>query len=172
MHLLELACCNPDITCRFPISVRGNVPGYIVYKDIYLIKLAYGMQLYQEQQSVLYRYKSKDFDNFKPVIISAVMVMNMNHGLVIAVITKYPQLREDRTTLFIFSLTLSGLANGGTAMPISAAVCSNASPNVSNMLMYVPRVLQVCSIWVSYTSVHSLCWVTVKNYCDNETAPI
>ena len=46
-------------------------------------------------------------------------------------------------------------------MPISAAVCSNATPNVRNMLSYVPRVLQVCSVWCSYNSVHSQCWVTV-----------
>ena len=46
-------------------------------------------------------------------------------------------------------------------MPISAAVCSNATPNVRNMLPYVPRVLQVCSVWFNCTSVHSLCWVTV-----------
>ena len=99
------------------------------------------------------------FDDFKPVIISALIVMNITlNDLVIA---KYPQLREDRTTLFIFSLTLSDLANGCTAMPISAAVCSKATPNVRNMLPYVPRVLQVCSVWFNYTSVHSLCWVTV-----------
>ena len=83
------------------------------------------------------------------------------NGLVFAVIAKYPQLREDRTTLFIYSLTLSDLANSCTAMPISAAVCSNATPNVRNMLPYVPRVLQVCTVWFNYTSVHSLCWVTV-----------
>ena len=102
------------------------------------------------------------FDDFKPVIISAVIVMNITlNGLVLAVITKYPQLREDRTTLFVFSLTLSDLANGCTAIPISAAVCSNATPNVRYMLPYVPRVLQVCSVWFNYTSVHSLCWVTL-----------
>ena len=101
-------------------------------------------------------------DDFKPVIISAVIVMNITlNGLVIAVIAKYSQLREDHMTLFIFSLTLCELANGCTAMPISAAVCSNATPNVRNMLPYVPRVLQVCSVWFSFTSVHSLCWVTV-----------
>ena len=102
------------------------------------------------------------FDDFKPVIISAVIIMNITlNGLVIAVIAKYPQLREDRAMLFIFSLTLSDLANGCTAMPISAAVCSNATPNVRNMLPYVPRVAQVCTVWFSFTSAHSLCWVTV-----------
>ena len=102
------------------------------------------------------------FDDFKPVIISAVIVMNITlNGLVLAVIAKYPKLREDRTTLFIFSLTLSDLANGCTTMPISAAVCSNATPNVRNMLPYVPRVLHVCSVWFNFNSMHCLCWVTV-----------
>ena len=102
------------------------------------------------------------FDDFKPVVISVMIVMNITlNVLVITVIAKYPQLREDRTTLFIFSLTLSDLANGCTTMPISAAVCSKATPNVRNMLPYVPRVLQVCSVWFNYTSVHSLCWVTL-----------
>ena len=102
------------------------------------------------------------FDDFKPVIISAVIVMNITlNGLLVAVIAKYPQLREDRTTLFIVSLTLSDLANGCTTMPISAAVCSNATPNVLSVLPYIPRVLQVCSVWFSFISVHSLCWVTV-----------
>ena len=102
------------------------------------------------------------FDDFKPLVISAVIVMNITlNGLVLAVITKYPQLREDRTSPFIFSLTLSDLANGCTAMPISAAVCSKATPSVRNMLPYIPRVLQECSVCFNYTSVHSLCCVTL-----------
>ena len=102
------------------------------------------------------------FEYCKPLVTSATIVKNIILNVLLnAVITKYPQLREDRTTLFIFSLTLSDLANGCTTMPISAAVCSKATPNVRNMLPYVPRVLQVCSVWFNYTSVHSLCWVTV-----------
>ena len=80
---------------------------------------------------------SGGFDCYKPAIISAVIIMNITLTiLVIAVIASYPQLREDRTTLFIFSLTLSDLANGCTALPISAAVCSNVTPNARNMLQY------------------------------------
>ena len=111
------------------------------------------------------------FDDFKPLVICGVMVMNITMNvLVIAVIAKYSQLREDRTTLFIISLTLSGLANGCTTMPISAAVCTKATPNVQSMLPYVPRVLQVCTVWFSYTSVHKSCCVTVCNMIG--TAPI
>ena len=57
-----------------------------------------------------------------------------------AVIVKYPQLWEDCTTVFMFSLTLSDLACGCTAMPISAAVCSSATPNVRNMSRYLPKI--------------------------------
>ena len=103
-----------------------------------------------------------DFDDMKPVIISAVVVMNVTlNVLVIAVIARYPQLREDRSALFLLSLTLSDLAIGCTAMPISAAVCSRATPHVRHMTRFLPKVLATCSVWFSFNSVHSLCWVTV-----------
>ena len=105
---------------------------------------------------------SGGFDDYKPAIISAVIITNITLNiLVIAVIASYPQLREDRTTLFIFSLTLSDLANGCTAMPISAAVCSNVTPNARDMLQYLPKIQQVCWIWFNYSSMHSICWVAV-----------
>ena len=103
-----------------------------------------------------------DFDDMKPVIISAVIILNVAfNSLVIAVIVRYPQLREDRTTLFMLSLSLSDLANGCTAMPISAAVCSKATPNVRNLLQYLPHIQAMCSSWFVVNSMHSLCWVTV-----------
>ena len=55
--------------------------------------------------------------------------------IVIAMVTKYPILREDRTTLFMLSLTLSDLANGCTTMPIGAAVCLRATPNSRRMVI-------------------------------------
>ena len=98
----------------------------------------------------------------KPVIISIVIVVNITlNFIVIAVIAKYPQLREDRTTLFMFSLTLSDLAAGCTCMPISAALCSNATPSVRNMLRYLPKIQAVGLTWFSFNSLHSLCWMTV-----------
>ena len=103
-----------------------------------------------------------DFDDFKPVVISVVIIMNITlNVLVIAVVVKYPQLREDRTTLFMFSLTLSDLANGCTAMPISAAVCSSATPNVRNTSRYLPKIQAVLLIWFNVNSLQSLCWITV-----------
>ena len=102
------------------------------------------------------------FDDIKPTITSALIVVNIIlNSVVIAVIVRHPQLREDRTTLFMLSLTLSDLANGCTAMPISAALCSNATPNVRDMTTYLPKVQMFCSVWFTVTSMHSLCWVTV-----------
>ena len=103
-----------------------------------------------------------DFENIKPVIISVVIILNITLNIiVIAVIVKYPQLREDRTTLFVLSLTLSDLATGCTVMPISAAVCSKATPSVRNMLEYLPMIQHMCTVWFMFISMHSLCWVTV-----------
>ena len=103
-----------------------------------------------------------DVNVIKPVIISVVIILNITLNLiVIAVIVKYPQLREDRTTLFTLSLTLSDLATGCTVMPISAAVCSKATPNVRNMLQYLPMIHEMCTVCFIFTSMHSLCWVTV-----------
>ena len=103
-----------------------------------------------------------DFDDIKTTIISAVIILNITlNVIVVAVIVRYPELREDRTTLFMLSLTLSDLANGCTAMPISAALCSKASPNVRNVLQYLPKIHAMCSLWFGYNSMYSLCWVTV-----------
>ena len=47
-----------------------------------------------------------DFDDIKPVIVSAMIILNITLNVtVIVVIVKYPQLREDRTTLFMLSLS-------------------------------------------------------------------
>ena len=99
----------------------------------------------------------------KPVFISALIIANIIlNSTVILVIVKYPQLREDRTTFFMFSLTLSDLATGCTMMPISAAVCSRATPQVRTMLPYLPMIHQMCSSWFGFVSLHSLCWVAVS----------
>ncbi len=103
-----------------------------------------------------------DFDDIIPAIISAVIVLNITlNVIVVAVIIRYPILREDRTTLFMLSLTLSDLANGCTGMPISAAVCSRATPNARRMVQYLPKVHVICSVWFNCTSMHSLYWVIV-----------
>ena len=103
-----------------------------------------------------------EYDDFRPAIIGVMVVLNIVlNGLALSVIVRYPQLREDRTTLFIFSLTLSDLANGCTAMPISAALCSSATPNVRDNTTYFPKIHAFFSVWFTVTSMHSLCWVTL-----------
>ena len=101
-------------------------------------------------------------DDIKTAIISAVIVVNITLNVtVLAVFLKYPELREDRSTLFMLSLTISDLANGCSAMPIGAAVCSCATPEAQRMTSYLPRIQQVSIIWFNINSMHSLCWMTV-----------
>ena len=99
---------------------------------------------------------------FKTAVISTVIVVNITlNVIVIAVIVKHPQLREDRTTLFMLSLTISDLANACTAIPISAAVCSDATPNARNMTRYLPKIMMACDMLFRFSSINSLCSVTV-----------
>ena len=103
-----------------------------------------------------------DTDNVKPMIITAVIVLNVIlNSIVIAVIARYPQLREDRTTLFMFSLILSDLANACTAMPIGAVLCSSAMPEKLKGNIFLPKMNALCSVWFTVTSMHSVCGVTI-----------
>ena len=103
-----------------------------------------------------------EFDDVKPFVIVAIIVLYLAlNSLVIAVIVKHPQLREDRTTLFMLSLALSDLANGCTTMPISVLVCSKTSLTVRNELTYLPRIQAFFSSWFMIVSTNSLCCVTV-----------
>lgn len=82
-----------------------------------------------------------EYDNVKPAIILAEIILNLIlNTLVIAVIARYPELREDRNTLFIVSLSAADLANGCTAMPLVAAICSSAIPSILNEHKYLPKV--------------------------------
>jgi len=104
----------------------------------------------------------KDSD-IKPIIISAVIIANIiMNTLTIAVMLKYPVLREDCSALFMFSLTLSDLAMGCISMPISAAICSRATPTVRHMTTYLPEVQLLCIGWFTVNSLYSLCWMTVS----------
>ena len=104
-----------------------------------------------------------EFSDVKPVIISAVIVLNIiMNCLVIAVIARYPALREDRTALFICSLCVSDLAGGITAMPISAALCSRATPTVRLSTRYLPEIQMFCLWWFGFNSLHSLSWVALS----------
>ena len=83
------------------------------------------------------------------------------NSLVIAVIARYPQLREDRTTLFMFSLSVSDLTAGCTFMPISAALCSRATPRITDMVGLLPEI-HAFMVWLfAFNSMYSLCWLTI-----------
>ena len=98
----------------------------------------------------------------KTLMISVVITLNVIlNSLVIAVFTKYPQLREDRTNMFMFSLTLSDLITGITLMPISAALCSLSLSSAGQSVRYLVTIQLICMKWCGFTSLHSLCWVTV-----------
>ena len=103
-----------------------------------------------------------DFNDIRTVIISVVIVLNIVlNVVVVAVLLRYPELREDSTNIFILSLTLSDLAHGCTAMPISAALCSDATPTVRTMIRFLPKIHAFFSALFVIASMHSLCWVTV-----------
>ena len=103
-----------------------------------------------------------EYDDFRPIVISVMIILNIILNVTaIVVIIRYPQLREDRTTLFMFSLTMSDLANGCLATPISAAQCSSWTPNVRSDTTYFPKIHAAFSVWFTVTSTYSLCWVTV-----------
>ena len=104
----------------------------------------------------------EDFAIHKPIIIGAVTCMSLIvNTIVIAVIVKHPQLREDRLTLFMFSLALSDLANGCSSFPISAALCSSATPNVRKTVGLLPKIHVTCSVWFTTCSIHSMSLMTV-----------
>ena len=97
----------------------------------------------------------------KSVVVCTVIVLNITlNSIAIAVIARYPQLREDRTALFVFSLLLSDLLAGCTALSISAVACVSATPNEYNAT-YLAESQMFFIAWFSFNSVHSLCWLTV-----------
>ena len=84
--------------------------------------------------------QTNNFYDAKPAVISVIIVLNViMNSLVITVIARYPELREDRTTLFMLSLSVSDLAAGCTFMPISAALCSRATPGVADVHNGLPN---------------------------------
>ena len=104
-----------------------------------------------------------EYSYIKTAVICIIIILNViMNSLVIAVIARYPQLREDRTTLFMFSLSVSDLAAGCTFMLISAALCSRATPEVADMVGLLPKVHAFMTWWFGFTSMYSLCWLTIS----------
>ena len=103
-----------------------------------------------------------EYAYIKTGVICVIIILNVVlNSLVIAVIARYPQLREDRTTLFMFSLSMSDLAAGCTFMPISAALCSGKFQGVANEYSFHPKIHALTMHWFGFNSIHSLCWLTI-----------
>ena len=103
-----------------------------------------------------------EYNDAKPAIIGVEIILTLTvNSLVIAVLMRYPQLREDRTTLFVLSQSLADLANGCIAMPLGAAVCSRATPFILNETKYLPKINVLALWWFRVVSLYSLCWMTM-----------
>ena len=95
---------------------------------------------------------------FKASFISVVTVVDiLVNILVTTVIIRHPQLREDRSTLFMLSLTVSDLCNGFTTMPLSAYFCMNNTVDVGSILKIHRFFIRLFAM----VSLYSLCWVTL-----------
>ena len=106
---------------------------------------------------------TKGYPGVKVAVICVIIILNViMNSLVIAVIARYPQLREDRTSLFMFSLSVSDLAAGCTFMPISAVLCYGARPGVAEIVGHLPHVQSFTMWWFGFNSMYSLCWLTIS----------
>jgi len=91
------------------------------------------------------------------VSLSAAANIVLN-SLVIAVIVKTPKLREDRTTLFVFSLAVSGLAFGICCTASSAIFCSR--PEMTNADGFA-SIHMALAAWFTVASLYNLCCISV-----------
>ena len=95
-------------------------------------------------------------------MMSSVVVLNIVlNSTVIAVIVKYPQLRDNPTHLFMCSLFGADLVLGMTALPISATLCSIASI-AKEEDSYLVAIQFAGLRWCFFVSLLSLGFVTVS----------
>ena len=98
----------------------------------------------------------------KATYIGSFSILNiMANSIVIAVIAKYPHLREDRTNLFMLSLMVSDILYGVLPTPLSAVLCSSSGKSVLSAMPYLPNVHILLSRWIATVSLNSLSWVTM-----------
>ena len=66
--------------------------------------------------------------------IGALCTLNIvTNGIVVAVIAKYPRLREDRTNIFMLSVMMADMLFGILVMPLSAVVLTKSRHVVLEM---------------------------------------
>ena len=103
------------------------------------------------------------YSALKTSIIVTMIVLHipMNY-LIIAVLVKYAELREDRTVLFKISLSLADavdLRSGLTVLSISAVFCSRVISRVQHLTQYLPKINMVCLSIFGFASMQSQAWV-------------
>ena len=78
------------------------------------------------------------------------------NGIVVAAITKYPQLLEDRTNLFMISLMTADILYGTLVMPLSAGLCSSAGQYILAAIPYLPNIVMLYSRAIAIVGINSL----------------
>ncbi|KAI0210012.1 hypothetical protein LSAT2_005270 [Lamellibrachia satsuma] len=79
------------------------------------------------------------------------------NSLVMVVIARTLKLREDRTTLFVFSLAASDLAFGICTMGTSAIICSHPEIRIDEFM----SVFSTLGAWLYLTSLYNMCSVSL-----------
>ena len=103
---------------------------------------------------------SIEYKDVKTGVIVTMIVLHITvNSLLISVLVKYAELREDRTALFMMSLSIADVGIGLTALPISAVFCSGFTPRVQHLTQYLPEINMVCQSVFGVASMHSQAWV-------------
>ena len=103
-----------------------------------------------------------EYSEVKTGVIGTIIVWNIvTNCLLIAVLLKYTELREDRTALFVISLSLADLGIG-LCLPTSAALCSNVTSSVQHMTRHLPKVNIILIWFFGFISQHSQAWVALS----------
>ena len=98
---------------------------------------------------------SVEINDVKTGIISTIVVLSIiMNCFLITVLVKYAELREDRSDLFMISLSLADL-DYGLVFPIGAAVFSSATPTVQHMTQYLPKINMILNWLFVAVSQHS-----------------
>ena len=102
--------------------------------------------------------KRNNLSDVRSAVICVIIILNViMNSLVIAVISRYPQLREDRPTIFMFSLSVSDLAAGCTFMPTSAAPCSGKMQRICDDVAFLQKVHAFAMCLFGYKHIHGMC---------------
>ena len=149
--------------CYLPQVAYQNVNACVFY-NIHRVQHPWSLYVIHITIDIMRVLEGHTFisTDVKTIYISVDIVMNIvTNCLVIVLISRYAELRKDLSALFMLLLSVSDLGIGCIVMPISAAVCSNVTPNVKYMVGVLPGVHMFCIWWFSFNSFHSLCRLTV-----------